>query len=49
MFPIVHGHRALEGQCLAIPTYFSHHTKLRPQYGFKTSFESSWATLGNHS
>ena len=27
MFPIVHGHRALEGQCLAISTYFTHQTK----------------------
>ena len=33
--------RALEGHCLANPTYLSHLTKLKTQYTFKTSFESS--------
>ena len=40
--------RALEGQCLAIPTYFWYQI-LSLNTISKTSFESSRATLGNPS
>ena len=39
----------LEGQCLAIPKYFSYHTKPYNYLLFKTYFESSRATPGNPS
>ena len=42
--------RALEGQCLAIPTYFTYLTKpYNLNTIFKTFFESSRATPGNPS
>ena len=41
--------RALEGQCLAIPTYFTHPTKPYNYLLFNTYFESSRATPGNPS
>ena len=44
MFPIVHVHRALEGQCLAISTCLSNQTKPQNYLFFKTSFESSRVT-----
>ena len=44
MFPILHVHRALEGQCLAISTCLSNQTKPQNYLFFKTSFESSRVT-----
>ena len=42
--------RALEGQCLAIPTYFWYHTRLKNFNTIcNTYFESSLATPGNPS
>ena len=41
---------SLEGQCLAIPTYFWYHTRLKNfNTIFNTYFESSRATPGNPS